>query len=139
LPGSLGDHLVRVKHQADLDETKDKSKQSGQRDGKLDQNASILSTPPLPQPMRPGWFALARLRAIEWGLPLVRSANGGLSAIVDAKGRILVSAPLGAETVLDGELPGALPPTLEARWGSAGFALALAALLFVALAARIFR
>jgi apolipoprotein N-acyltransferase len=84
-------------------------------------------------------FALARLRAIEWGLPLARSANGGLSAIVDAKGRILASAPLGAETVIDGELPGALPPTLESRWGSAGFALGLAALLCVALAAKILR
>ena len=84
-------------------------------------------------------FALARLRAIEWGLPLVRSANGGFSAIVDAKGRILESAPLGAETVLDGELPGALPPTLESRWGSSAFGLALAVLLFVALTARILR
>lgn len=71
-------------------------------------------------------FAEARLRAIEWGLPMVRSANGGLSAVIDARGRILVAAPLGAETVLDADLPGALPPTPEARWGSAFFGLALA-------------
>ena len=81
-------------------------------------------------------FALARLRAIEWGLPMARSANGGFSAIVDAKGRVLASAPLGAETVVDGPLPGALPPTLESRWGSAGFALGLAALLCVILTAK---
>jgi len=79
-------------------------------------------------------FALARLRAIEWGLPMARSANGGFSAIVDAKGRVLTSAPLGAETVLDGELPGALPPTVESRWGSAGFVLGLLALLCVVIA-----
>jgi apolipoprotein N-acyltransferase len=84
-------------------------------------------------------FALARLRAVEWGLPMARSANGGFSAIVDAKGRVLASAPLGAETVLDGELPGALPPTVEARWGSAGFALGLAALLGVVLVRKVRR
>jgi apolipoprotein N-acyltransferase len=81
-------------------------------------------------------FALARLRAIEWGLPMARSANGGISAIVDAKGRVLASAPLGAETVLDGELPGALAPTLESHLGSAGFALGLAAISLVALVAK---
>ena len=84
-------------------------------------------------------FALARLRAIEWGLPMARSANGGLSAIIDAKGRILASASLGAETVLDGELPGALAPTPEARWGSAGFAIGLAALFCFALVSKILR
>jgi apolipoprotein N-acyltransferase len=79
-------------------------------------------------------FAQARLRAIEWGLPLVRSANGGLSAIVDSYGRIISAADFGAEGVVDGELPGALPPTYESRWGSAVFGLALAALLAAATA-----
>ncbi len=63
-------------------------------------------------------FAQARLRAIEEGLPLIRVATTGLSAIVDARGRIRAFLPLGAETVLDGALPGALPPTVFARHGN---------------------
>ena len=81
-------------------------------------------------------FAQARLRAIEWGLPLVRAANGGLSAIIDAYGRVVASADLGAEAVIDGELPGALPPTPESRWGSALFAAGLVLALAVSAAAR---
>ena len=81
-------------------------------------------------------FAQARLRAVELGLPLVRAANTGISALVDAKGRVLASAPLGAETVLDIGLPGALPPTWQSHWGSLTFAFLLAAAAVASLAAR---
>jgi len=60
-------------------------------------------------------FAQARLRAIEQGLPLIRSANTGISAIVDPFGRTLASAPLGVEAVIDGFLPRSLSPTLFSR------------------------
>jgi apolipoprotein N-acyltransferase len=50
-------------------------------------------------------FAQARLRTIEEGLPLVRAANTGVSAIVDPYGRVLTSLPLGVEAVIDGRLP----------------------------------
>ncbi len=66
-------------------------------------------------------FAQARLRAIELGLPMARVANTGISALIDARGEIVAEAPLGVETVLDGALPGALPPTWQARWGAATF------------------
>jgi apolipoprotein N-acyltransferase len=70
-------------------------------------------------------FAQARLRAVEEGIPLVRAANTGISAVVDAHGRILGALPLGTDGVLDTALPRALPPTLFQRAGSLGFVLLL--------------
>ena len=81
-------------------------------------------------------FAQARLRAIEEGLPLVRSASTGISAIVDAHGRIRSALPVGAETVIDGTLPGALPPTPFARYGNTIPLFIILALFACALAAR---
>jgi len=81
-------------------------------------------------------FAEARLRAVELGLPLVRVANTGISAIVDASGRILLQAPLGSEATLDGALPGAIAPTWQSRWGSMTFAVLLLTMLLTSLAGR---
>jgi len=53
-------------------------------------------------------FAQARLRAVEEGLPLVRAANNGISAIVDPYGRVAAKLPLDAVGVLDGNLPKSL-------------------------------
>lgn len=63
-------------------------------------------------------FAQARLRAIEEGLPLLRAANTGVSAIVDPFGRIVSSLPLGAEGTLEGALPEAIAPPFFAAHGS---------------------
>jgi apolipoprotein N-acyltransferase len=63
-------------------------------------------------------YAQARLRAVELGLPLVRAANSGVSAVVDGFGREIVAAPLGVEAVLDSDLSVALPPTWQSRFGS---------------------
>jgi apolipoprotein N-acyltransferase len=57
-------------------------------------------------------FHQARLRAIEQGLPVVRAANTGISAIVDPYGRVLGELGLGEEGVVDGELPRAIPATI---------------------------
>jgi apolipoprotein N-acyltransferase len=64
-------------------------------------------------------FAQSRLRTIEEGLPLVRVANNGISAVVDPLGRIVRSLPLGAEGVIDSGLPRAIEPTIYARLGDA--------------------
>jgi apolipoprotein N-acyltransferase len=68
-------------------------------------------------------FAQARLRAVEEGLPLVRVANTGISAIVDPYGRVLESLPLGVEGVLDGPLPKAAAPTTFSKHPKAPFAI----------------
>ena len=62
-------------------------------------------------------FAQARMRSIELGLPLIRAANTGISAVVDSKGRIIQSLPLGVSGVIDAAMPPALPPTLYSRSG----------------------
>jgi apolipoprotein N-acyltransferase len=63
-------------------------------------------------------FAQARLRAIEQGLPLVRAANTGISAVVDGLGRVVAELPLGVEGVLDSVLPTPRPPTFYSRFGA---------------------
>jgi apolipoprotein N-acyltransferase len=64
-------------------------------------------------------FQQARIRAIEEGLPLIRAANTGISAVVDPLGRIIKSLPLGAEAVLDSPMPRPLEATLYVRAGDA--------------------
>jgi apolipoprotein N-acyltransferase len=63
-------------------------------------------------------FAQARLRAIEQGIPLIRAANTGISAVIDPYGRVLASLPLGEEGVIDAKLPIALASTPYAQFGS---------------------
>ena len=58
-----------------------------------------------------------RLRAIEQGLPVARAANTGISAVINAYGRIIAEKPLNSEGVLDVALPPALTPTPYARFG----------------------
>ncbi|MGN6571878.1 MAG: apolipoprotein N-acyltransferase [Pseudolabrys sp.] len=82
-----------------------------------------------------GWFGIssgpyqhfqqARVLAIAEGLPLVRAANTGISAVIDPTGRIIRELPLGDEGVLDSQLPRALPMTVYARFGNYILLLAL--------------
>jgi apolipoprotein N-acyltransferase len=57
------------------------------------------------------------MRSVENGVPLVRSANNGISFIVDAYGRVLHQTRLDVQTVLYGTVPRPLPPTPYRRWG----------------------
>lgn len=74
-----------------------------------------------------GWFGRtagphqhlhqARVRAVEHGLPLIRVANTGISAVIDAQGRILQRAGLDRAAVIDTGLPAAGKPTIYSRTG----------------------
>ncbi len=102
----------------------------------------------VPAGQRPGWIlqvtndawfgafagpqqhlAQARFRATEQGLPVVRAANTGISAAIDAYGRVLTRIPLQTDGLRDFRLPGALPPTLYARFGDVP-AMSLVVLVF---------
>jgi apolipoprotein N-acyltransferase len=91
----------------------------------------------VPEGERPGWlinvtndgwfgissgpyqhFQQARALSIALGLPMVRAANTGISAVIDPVGRIVGSLPLGVEGVLDASLPQAIAPTVYSRVGN---------------------
>jgi apolipoprotein N-acyltransferase len=81
-------------------------------------------------------FAQARLRTIEEGLPLVRAANNGISAVVDPLGRIMARRELGTDGVIDSSLPQPVPPTIYARYRDAPTLFFLVLLAGVAFAAK---
>jgi apolipoprotein N-acyltransferase len=73
----------------------------------------------------------AKLRSIETGLPMARSANTGVSALIDARGRLVGRVRLYREGRIDAPLPRALPPTLYSRIGDVGFLLLVLVVLVV--------
>jgi apolipoprotein N-acyltransferase len=62
-------------------------------------------------------FVSARFRAVEEGIPLLRAANTGISAVVDSYGRVETRSNMVVEAVIDAPVPAALPPTPFARFG----------------------
>ena len=93
-----------------------------------------------------GWFgnlagpyqhlAQAQLRAIEQGLPLMRVANTGVTAAIDAKGRVLKTLPLNTEGWMDMDVPQALSPTAYARSGDLPATMGLGGCILVLALAR---
>lgn len=97
-------------------------------------------------PSNDGWFgawgppqhlAQARLRAIEEGLPVLRSTTNGISAVIDADGLVRASIPRHQAGRIDGRIPPPEAPTLFARLGNAlPLGLALVMLIACAVALR---
>ena len=90
-------------------------------------------------PSNDGWFgwwgppqhlAQARMRALEEGLPVLRSTTTGISAVIDAGGIVRQHIPSGEAAALEGIVPDAGEPTLFARLGNT-LALGWAALLII--------
>ena len=106
----------------------------------------------VPQGERPGWLLnvtndgwfgasagpfqhllQARMRAIEEGLPLVRAANTGISAVVDPLGRVVAALPLASEGVLDAKLPERMAAPLYALTGDRVVAAIVCVIMIFAL------
>jgi apolipoprotein N-acyltransferase len=82
-------------------------------------------------------FAIARVRAIEEGIPLARAANTGISGIIDSYGRITARLDLGKSGFVDGDLPVPLPPTIFECFGELPLWLLFGALAMIAIFSRI--
>ncbi|WP_417519087.1 apolipoprotein N-acyltransferase [Minwuia sp.] len=87
--------------------------------------------------MRPGWllnltndgwfgnltgpdqhFSISRFRAVEQGLPLVRAAGTGISAVIGPYGRIVERLPLGQRGAIQAQVPAPVPVTIFSQTGS---------------------
>lgn len=88
-------------------------------------------------------FRSAQIRAAETGLPIVRAANNGISALIDGRGRIIDAFALNVRGALDGtlEIPAPTPPRLgdPERNGLIVVALMAAAALLLNLMQRLRR
>ncbi|MDF1719859.1 MAG: apolipoprotein N-acyltransferase [Minwuia sp.] len=63
-------------------------------------------------------FAMARFRAVEQALPMVRAAGTGISAVVDPYGQVRMQLDLGASGVVSGNLPAPAQTSLFSIAGS---------------------
>ena len=85
-------------------------------------------------------MALARIRAAEFGMPLVRVANTGVTAMVDADGQVIEALPMGEAGALQARLPPDPPGiTPYLFWGDAVFLFLLVVGLLLVVAARLVR
>lgn len=60
-------------------------------------------------------LAQAQIRAIEFGLPVVRAANTGISAIIDPYGRLIATLGLDSIGYIGERLPAKIPTTTYSR------------------------
>lgn len=109
--------------------------------------ARVIQSPRRPRAIvnvtNDGWFGnttgprqhlhMARVRAVEEGVPVIRAANNGISALIDAHGRIAVRLDLNVRGTIDARLPTAIAPPVYARWGDRLFWLGVLSLVIIAI------
>ena len=78
-------------------------------------------------------FALAQMRAVELGLPVVRAANTGISGVIDPWGRVIDSLGVGVSGSIDVKLPSPLPATIYSQVGEWAVILVIFLVLLTAI------
>lgn len=79
-------------------------------------------------------FHISRMRAIENGLPLLRVANNGISAIIDPLGRVIKKLVLNEVGIIDGTCPNKLPfQTLYSQFGNYSILISILLVLIIQL------
>ena len=63
-------------------------------------------------------LAQLRIRSIEYGLPVIRVANTGISAIIDANGTVLKNLPVNKSDYLDAFIPSRKQNTIYGEFGN---------------------
>lgn len=81
-------------------------------------------------------FDMAKMRAVEEGLPVVRAANNGISAVINPYGLPTAWLDLDKQGVLDAPLPVALKPTFYAQTGPLPLSLICFMLVIFSIARR---
>jgi apolipoprotein N-acyltransferase len=85
-------------------------------------------------------LAVAAFRSVETGLPQFRVTTTGISAVIDARGRVLARGGVGERSLVVGTLPVPVPErTLMVAWGDWVGPAALALLGLMVLQARLLR
>jgi apolipoprotein N-acyltransferase len=78
----------------------------------------------------------ARLRAAETGLPVIRDANSGVSAIIDGRGRVIAGLDFGTKGFADATLPSRADTLVPKKYRDLSFWLLLSSIFLVALTTR---
>lgn len=61
---------------------------------------------------------IAQMRALEFGKPVIRATNNGITATIAADGKIRQRAPQFTEAIVSDEIPLTTGTTLYSRWGN---------------------
>jgi len=82
----------------------------------------------------PQHLEISRMRALETGRDMIRAANDGISALIDAHGRVKATLPRFQQAVLDGEVQprtGLTPYARSGNWPVIGVCMLLLAAAIV--------
>lgn len=85
-------------------------------------------------------FEISRIRAVENALPMIRSGNNGISAVIDPAGRVIAKLALNEVDILDSYLPIKLgKPTLFSKLGNISVVVFILLVLIIQKICFIFR